>query len=242
MDMVTPVLARDLAVLGRVSEETSTESVLRGLTATLAGGVPGCAGGSAELWRRERMVVSASHSELIVLLDSEEELGEGPSSEARATGRHVIVQDVLREPRWPAYTGMAVRCGVRSVLAMPIVIEHAVLVLGMYGVRPGVFAARNVPPLAEMLAEQVGVALANMWDYDEVRTDAAQMQEALAGRAIIDQAKGIIMKSSGCSAEAAFDELRRISQHHQVKVADLAKLLVEEHQRNREAKKENKEG
>lgn len=151
----------------------------------------------------------------------------------------MIVQDVLREPRWPAYTGMAVRCGVRSVLAMPIVIEHAVLVLGMYGVRPGVFAARNVPPLADMLAEQVGVALANMWDYDEVRTDAAQMQEALAGRAIIDQAKGIIMKSSGCSAEAAFDELRRISQHHQVKVADLAKLLVEEHQRNREAKKED---
>lgn len=88
-----------------------------------------------------------------------------------------------------------------------------------------------------MLAEQVNVVLANMWDYDEVRTDAAQMQEALAGRAIIDQAKGIIMKSSGCSAEAAFDELRRISQHHQVKVADLARLLVDEHQRNQETKK-----
>ncbi|WP_030918910.1 ANTAR domain-containing response regulator [Streptosporangium amethystogenes] len=232
MDMVTPVLARDLAALGRVSEETSSESVLRGLTATLAGGVPGCAGGSAELWRQERMVVSASHSELIVLLDGEEELGEGPSTEARATGQHVVVQDILRESRWPAYVGMAVRCGVRSVLVMPITIEHAVLVLGLYGVRPGVFAARNIPPLADMLAEQAGVALANLWDYDEVRTDAAQMQEALAGRAIIDQAKGIIMKSSGCSAEAAFDELRRISQHHQVKVADLARLLVDEHQRN----------
>ncbi|GAA2914499.1 GAF and ANTAR domain-containing protein [Streptosporangium fragile] len=235
MDMVTPVLARDLATLGRVSEETSSESVLRGLTATLAGGVPGCAGGSAELWGEERMVVSASHSELIVLIDSEEDLGEGPSAEARVTGRHVIVQDALREPRWPAYAAMAIRYGVRSVLTLPITVERAVLVLGLYGVRPGVFAAGNVPPLADMLAEQVNVALANMWDYDEVRTDAAQMQEALAGRAVIDQAKGIIMKSSGCSAEAAFDELRRVSQHHQVKVADLARLLVEEHQRNRGA-------
>ncbi|MFB9711901.1 ANTAR domain-containing response regulator [Streptosporangium sandarakinum] len=215
-----------------MSEETSSESVLRGLTATLAGGVPGCAGGSAELWRQERLVVSASHSELVVLVDSEGDLGEGPSTEARGTGRHVIVQDVLRDSRWPAYTGMAVRFGVRSILALPITIERAVLVLGLYGVRPGVFAARSVPPLADMLAEQVNVALANMWDYDEVRTDAAQMQEALAGRAIIDQAKGIIMKSSGCSAEAAFDELRRISQHHQVKVVDLARLLVDEHQRN----------
>ncbi|MBB2913019.1 GAF domain-containing protein [Streptosporangium becharense] len=229
------MLARDLASLGRVSEETSSESVLRGLTATLAGGVPGCAGGSAELWREERMVVSASHSELIVLVDSEGDMGEGPSAEARATRRHVMIQDTLREPRWPAYAAMAVRCGVRSVLTLPITVERAVLVLGLYGVRPGVFAARNVPPLADMLAGQVGVALANMWDYDEVRTDAAQMQEALAGRAIIDQAKGIIMKSSGCSAEAAFDELRRVSQHHQVKVADLARLLVEEHQRNRGA-------
>ncbi|MFD0885919.1 ANTAR domain-containing response regulator [Streptosporangium algeriense] len=230
--MVTPVLARDLAALGRVSEETSSESVLRGLTTTLAGGVPGCAGGSAELWRGERVVVSASHSELILLVDSETDLGEGPSAEARETGRPVIVQDVLRDSRWPGYTGMAVRCGVRTVLSMPITVERSVLVLGLYGVRPGVFAARNVPPLADMLAEQVTVALANVWDYDEVRTDAAQMQEALAGRAVIDQAKGIIMKSSGCSAEAAFDELRRISQHHQVKVADLARLLVEEHQRN----------
>ncbi|GHH69165.1 hypothetical protein GCM10017673_19210 [Streptosporangium violaceochromogenes] len=233
MDMVTPVLARDLAGLGRVSEETSSESVLRGLTATLAVGVPGCAGGSAELWRGERVVVSASHSELVLLVDSEGELGEGPSAEARAGGRPVVVQDVLRDPRWPGYTGMAVRCGVRAVLAMPITVERAVLVIGLYGVRPGAFAGRNVPPLADMLAEQVTVALANMWDYDEVRTDAAQMQEALAGRAVIDQAKGIIMKSSGCSAEAAFDELRRISQHHQVKVADLARLLVDEHQRNR---------
>lgn len=232
MDMVTPVLARDLAALGRVSEGTSSEGVLRGLTATLAGGVPGCAGGSAELWRRERVVVSASHSELIVLVDSENDLGEGPSAEARETGRPVIVQDVLRDSRWPGYAGMAVRCGVRTVLSMPITVERSILVLGLYGVRPGVFAARNVPPLADMLAEQVTVALANMWDYDEVRTDAAQMQEALAGRAVIDQAKGIIMKSSGCSAEAAFDELRRISQHHQVKVADLARLLVDEHQRN----------
>ncbi|WP_377288895.1 ANTAR domain-containing response regulator [Planomonospora corallina] len=232
--MIAPVLARDLASLGRVSEETSSESVLRGLTTTLAGGVPGCAGGSAELWLRERLVVSASHSELVVLVDGESALGEGPLTEARATGGHVAVQDVLREPRWPGYTAMAVRCGVRSVLAIPITVERAVLVLGLYGVRPGVFAARNVTPLAEMLSEQVNVALANMWDYDEVRTDAAQMQEALAGRAVIDQAKGIIMKSSGCTAEEAFDELRRVSQHHQVKVADLARLLVDEHQRTRD--------
>jgi AmiR/NasT family two-component response regulator len=73
--------------------------------------------------------------------------------------------------------------------------------------------------------------MSNMSEFEEVRTDAAQLQAALAGRSVIDQAKGIIMQTSGCTAEAAFEELRRISQHHQVKVADLARLLVDEHQR-----------
>ncbi|GAA5070731.1 AmiR/NasT family two-component response regulator [Thermocatellispora tengchongensis] len=221
---------RDLAALGRVTGETSSESVLRGLVATLVSGVPGCSGGSAELWIDERVLLTASHSELIALAESEAEAHEGPATEARATRSIVVIGDVFHEPRWPGYAGMATRCGVRSAVIMPIAVEPALLLLGLYSVRPNAFGARAVVPLAEMLAEQVAVALGNMWDFDEVRTDAAQMHEALAGRAVIDQAKGIIMQISGCTADEAFDELRRVSQHHQVKIADLARLLVSEHQ------------
>jgi GAF domain-containing protein len=230
--LITPALSRELAALGRVTEDTSSESVLRGLTASLVGGVPGCSGGSAELWHHGRILLSASHSELIVLAESEDVIGEGPSKEARASGGHVVISDLLGERRWPRYAGMATRCGVRSVLAVPITADPVLVVLTLYSVRPGSFPARAVAPLSQMLTEQVTVALGNMWDFEEMRTGAAQMQEALAGRAVIDQAKGIIMQSSGCSADAAFDELRRISQHHQVKVADLARLLVTEQQRN----------
>ena len=55
--MITPGLARNLATLGRLGEDTSTESVLRGLTTALAAGVPGCSGGSAEHWRDHRVLV-----------------------------------------------------------------------------------------------------------------------------------------------------------------------------------------
>ncbi|MFI6289967.1 ANTAR domain-containing response regulator [Nonomuraea sp. NPDC050790] len=230
--MDTMVLARELAALGRLGDENSTESVLRGLTNAVAAGVPGCSGGSAEHWQGERVLVASSHSELISLVEGERELGVGPSVEARRTGQPVSAPDLLSEPRWPEYAGLAVGWGVRSVLALPIRIDPVLLVVVLYAVRPGVLPRHDAPALARMLTEQVGVAMANLWDFEQVRTDAAQMQEALAGRAIIDQAKGIIMKSSGCSAEAAFEELRRISQHHQIKVADLAKLLVEEHGRD----------
>ncbi|OPG05030.1 GAF and ANTAR domain-containing protein [Microbispora sp. GKU 823] len=224
----TSILARDLAALGRVTEGTSAESVLRGITEAVARGVPGCAGGTAELWMEERVLLAASHSELTVLIDRERDLREGPSREALSTGRPVTIPDVMRESRWSRYAATAVRHGVRSVLVVPIAVDGAVVIIGLYGVRPGVFSSGG--SLMALLREQVTVALANIWEFDDVLTGAAQMQEALAGRSVIDQAKGIIMSKSGCSAEEAFEELRRVSQHHQVKVADLAKLLVTEHQ------------
>ncbi|MFI6598460.1 ANTAR domain-containing protein [Nonomuraea sp. NPDC050536] len=229
--LITASLARDLAALGRLGEDTSTETLLRELTTALAWGVPGCSGGSAEHWRDERVLVSGSHSELIMLVEGERELGAGPSIEARTHTRRVIVADLLRDARWPRYAGLGTGYGVRSVLIVPVPLAQAMVVVGLYSVRPAAFAPPYSHALADMLTQQVGVAMANLWDYDAVRTDAAQMHEALAGRSLIDQAKGIIMQTSGCTAEAAFEELRRISQHHQVKVADLARLLVEEHQR-----------
>ncbi|MBP2702199.1 GAF and ANTAR domain-containing protein [Microbispora sp. RL4-1S] len=226
----TSILARDLAAIGRVTEGASCESVLRGITEAVAHGVPGCAGGTAELWTEGRVLLAASHSELTALIDRERELREGPSREALSTGRPVAVADVMREPRWPRYAATAVRHGVRSVLVLPVKADGAVVIVGLYGVRPGALAGDG-GALLPLLREQVTVALANIWQFDDVLTGAAQMQEALAGRSVIDQAKGIIMSKSGCSAEEAFEELRRVSQHHQVKVADLAKLLVTEHQR-----------
>ncbi|MFC4007400.1 ANTAR domain-containing protein [Nonomuraea purpurea] len=229
--MITPGLARDLAALGRLGEDTSTERVLRGLTTALAAGVPGCSGASAEHWRDNRVLVSGSHSELIMLVEGEREIGEGPSIEARRSGGRTTVTDVLKESRWPRYDALATRWGVRSVLVLPIDVAPAQLLVGLYSVRPGSFSPQGVHSLADMLTEQVAVAMDNMSEFEEVRTDAAQLQEALAGRSVIDQAKGIIMQTSGCGPEQAFEELRKISQHHQVKVADLARLLVDEHQR-----------
>lgn len=231
--LLSPALARDLAALGRVTEDTSAESVLRGLTEAVAHGVPGCAGATAELLRESaRVLLCASHSELIAIVDHERRLRQGPSLAALAAGDPVAVGDVLRDARWPGYAATAVRHGLRSVLALPIEVEgDGTLLLDLYAVRPGVFRDRDPAPLHSLLSEQAAVALANIWDYDDMLTDHAQMQEAMAGRSIIDQVKGIIMQASGCSAEAAFEELRRVSQRHQVKVTDLARQIIAEHQR-----------
>ncbi|HYK28956.1 MAG TPA: ANTAR domain-containing protein, partial [Streptosporangiaceae bacterium] len=54
----------------------------------------------------------------------------------------------------------------------------------------------------------------------------ARLEARLASMPVIEQAKGILMAQCGCSADRAFDALRRISQHENIRVRDLAAQVV----------------
>jgi AmiR/NasT family two-component response regulator len=68
--------------------------------------------------------------------------------------------------------------------------------------------------------------------YATTATLAANLQRALQSRAVIDQAKGILMaRHRGMSAEAAFDLLSMESQLNNRKLRDIAQDLLDEVQR-----------
>jgi hypothetical protein len=52
------------------------------------------------------------------------------------------------------------------------------------------------------------------------------LREALRTRAVIEQAKGILMERRTCSPDEAFAEIRRISQRENARLADVAATLV----------------
>ena len=52
------------------------------------------------------------------------------------------------------------------------------------------------------------------------------LQTALAGRAVIDQALGIIMGQRRCSADEAFGVLREVSQTSNLKLREVAVRLI----------------
>ena len=54
----------------------------------------------------------------------------------------------------------------------------------------------------------------------------ADLQAALAGRAVIDQALGIIMGQRRCSADEAFGVLREVSQTGNLKLREVAARLI----------------
>jgi hypothetical protein len=67
----------------------------------------------------------------------------------------------------------------------------------------------------------------NALAWSEAQARITNLEVAIARRAVIEQAKGMLMARHGCSADAAFEMLRRESQHGDVKISVLAARLVE---------------
>jgi AmiR/NasT family two-component response regulator len=68
-----------------------------------------------------------------------------------------------------------------------------------------------------------------------VAEQAENMQQAMASRAVIEQAMGVVMARVGCDADAAFQLLVEQSQHENRKLRDVAAELVERAVQNRSA-------
>jgi ANTAR domain len=70
-------------------------------------------------------------------------------------------------------------------------------------------------------------AKADLRDRELLMNSAlARLQARLETMPVIEQAKGVIMEQEGCTAEQAFDLLRKASQSSNVPIRELAVLIV----------------
>jgi len=88
-------------------------------------------------------------------------------------------------------------------------------------------SARSGACSQQTFAGYAAVALANAHLYDTTANLAQQMQAAMDSRAVIEQAKGIIMGDRRCTADEAFAILTRLSQDSNRKLRDIAAALVD---------------
>ena len=76
-------------------------------------------------------------------------------------------------------------------------------------------------PRSHLSAEEDGVERVRA-----LENEVAQLRTAMASRAVIEQAKGVLMLLTGCGDERSFDLLTHISSHTHRKVREVAAELV----------------
>jgi GAF domain-containing protein len=154
-------------------------------------------------------------------------LDDGPCLDSARHRRENRVDDlVASDGRWPLFAKECREDGMRSLLALPLVSgAECVGALNLYGWAPHAFEGFDVS-LVRVAASRCADAVVAVSALDGVQRLAGQLEQAMASRAVIEQAKGVIMALRGLPENAAFEVLRTTSQARNIKVRELAHQIV----------------
>jgi GAF domain-containing protein len=215
--------------LGRLAlREMSMESLLQAVADTAKSVMPGNPEASIFVRTPRGPVTVVTTGQLATDLDEVQySEHEGPCLHAAATGELTEILDTREEKRWADYVRRAAERGNGSSLSVPLIIDDdgTTGALNIYAREARAFddASRVA---ATSFAPYAAVAIGNMQDYQTARDMAGNLQAALDSRAVIDQAKGILMERHKITADQAFQLLAHASMTTNTKVRDVADHLV----------------
>ncbi len=229
-DTPQPIDPRDaFAQLGHMSfDETSMEVLLERIAELAKQTIPGVAEASVTLIANDKATSVAYTGQLALDLDeSQYGRGYGPCLEA-AVGEEIReITDARQETRWPDYAAAAVERGSLSSLSVPVPVREAVRgALNLYAVEADAFDD-DYRDTARAFASYAAVAVHNMHLYESSRDLANHLDAAMQNRAVIEQAKGILMAQRRCGAAEAFNMLANASQRSNRKLRDIAQAIVD---------------
>jgi ANTAR domain/GAF domain len=221
-------LADRTATLLSLAAASTEERSLSQLTLLAASQVPGCAAACVALWHQDELAgQAASHPDPSGLGHVQIEAGRGPMIEAIADGGPVTCLDTLTETRWPEFAEAALQVGVRSCVALvyrgPVVVS-----LSLFGVRPRAMDPQQLQ-LAELLVAYGSALVGAVSQFGDSQRMAAQLRDAAEARALVDQAKGILMHALGCGADEALARMREVSQRSNIRATEVARRVIDAH-------------
>lgn len=229
--------------VGELSGLTSSapHKCLRRLVELVAQAVPRCAGATSALWQHGELACStATHPDLAALQDRQLARGTGPVLDAVRTGSPASCADTLAEldtrdgrPRWPEYAADALGIGVRCSATLVHRSGELLVTLTLYGTKPKALDPAAAS-LASLLTAIGGISLDNASRYEGSRRMASQLEEDLGARALVEQAKGLLMNALRCDEDEALARLRQLSEGRHIEIAAAARWLIEEHARMQE--------
>lgn len=150
----------------------------------------------------------------------------GPCLDAWRQNRVVHIPNVEHaRADYPTYVETALTNGVRSTFSLPLRIAgSAIGALNLYAIDVDSFSEEDESVATDIASIVATIMLTT--SYAEALELNANLSRAIESRAVIEQAKGIIIATARCSPDDAFAILREQSQSENRKVRDIAEEIV----------------
>ncbi|MCQ4205758.1 GAF and ANTAR domain-containing protein [Streptomyces longispororuber] len=165
------------------------------------------------------------------LEEDQVELDEGPCLDSTRSGS-VLGPVSLRPPgpgRWPRFTSRARAAGYSSVASVPLrVSQGTVGAVNLLHSGPRSMTGVDLQ-LVQVLADTAGICMHQRRTLMVRNEVIAHLETALDSRIVIEQAKGMLAARLGSDVQDAFARLRAHARSRQLKLTDLAHLVVHGH-------------
>lgn len=245
------VLHPDVSAAQREADEIDLHAGLSGVAGLVAGArgiidlardvaefaahaIPGVDGAGVALLQPEhatpRVQTCVATAEFVDGIETAQhaKLHEGPCITCMESRRVTVSGSLGSDARWPHFGGKVARMGVHSALSLPLVVgDEAIGAINAYARGRDAFGEHAIA-LGARFAASAAVSMYNAQVLACAQERTENLQKALAARAVIDQAIGIVRSRSGATAEEAFERLKKLSQTENIKLAVVAQRLVEE--------------
>jgi transcriptional regulator with GAF, ATPase, and Fis domain len=179
--------------------------------------------------RRGRLRVAAASTDTVAALETlQVQRWQGPCVDAYRCGRRVAVPDLRRvRGRWPMFTPWALEAGVAAVCAFPMRLRaDRIGALNVFQATPGELGEAAVQA-GQALADVATIAIVQGRAAQDAARLARQLEHALESRVVVEQAKGVLAERLGVDPDAAFMRLRRYGRVRGLRLAKLARQVVD---------------
>jgi hypothetical protein len=212
----------DLAI--DLQHESGTEATLQAITEGAASLVPGAWGCGISMVQGRKITPEAPTNPVVAELDQLQSLlDEGPCLSALREQRTVQIEDMATEMRWPRFGRAALDRGVRSMLSFQMFVIYVTQgALKLFGDHTQTFDEES-QLVGGVLAQHASIAMIGA-------AAEAQFDAALASRDIIGQAKGLLMHRENLTGLQAFALMLKTSQNANIKLVEIARWVVEQHE------------
>lgn len=191
--------------------------------------IPGADGAGLTLLEIDRADLIVKSEQFVRAIDDiQYGIGEGPCISAAATGETKRSGLLSKDPRWPQFGPRAGELGVHSALSLPLLVSTGILgAMNVYAHAPDSFDERS-QRFGETFAISAALAVQHAQILEQTARLIDQLHAGLQGRALIDQATGVLRRRHGDTCDEALDRLQQKSREQDVSLPAVALSVVED--------------